>query len=225
MLQKHTLRQKCFEKHEKKKKKEKHDTISWELRINTIYVNAFYQPCCPSGMVTMMGWPIPLVGMECKFPSWIPSVTIVMTCWPPELTTCWIAPSTDSAVTTSSVATTRKKKKKNVKINEHIQKHEEKFVFALLVLLSLFLSYAWATHSAVSLCDHMDCSLLGSSVCGILQARILEWDAMPSSRGSSQTSDQTQVSCTAGRFFTIWAPREAIFLIQESFYMVFKFSL
>lgn len=54
----------------------------------------------------MMGCPIPLVGIECRLPSWMPSVTIVITCWPPELTTCWIAPSTDSAVTTSSVATT-----------------------------------------------------------------------------------------------------------------------
>ena len=42
-----------------------------------------------------------------------------------------------------------------------------------------------------------------------LQARILERVAMPSSRGSSQPRDQTQVSRTAGRFFTIWAPREA----------------
>ena len=40
---------------------------------------------------------------------------------------------------------------------------------------------------------------------GILQARILEWFAMPSSRGSSQPRGQTQVSCTAGGFFTIWA--------------------
>ena len=38
---------------------------------------------------------------------------------------------------------------------------------------------------------------------GILQARILEWVAMPSSRGSSQPRDQTQVSCVAGRFFTV----------------------
>ena len=37
---------------------------------------------------------------------------------------------------------------------------------------------------------------------GILQARILEWVAMPSSRGSSQPRDQTQVSRIAGRFFT-----------------------
>ena len=37
---------------------------------------------------------------------------------------------------------------------------------------------------------------------GILQARILKWVAMPSSRGSSQPEDQTQASCVAGRFFT-----------------------
>ena len=42
-----------------------------------------------------------------------------------------------------------------------------------------------------------------SSVLGILQARILEWVAMPSSRGSSQPRNQTQVSHTVGRFFTI----------------------
>ena len=44
---------------------------------------------------------------------------------------------------------------------------------------------------------------------GILQAMILEWAAIPISRGSSQPRDQTQVSYTAGRFFTIWATREA----------------
>ena len=43
-----------------------------------------------------------------------------------------------------------------------------------------------------------------------LQARILEWVAMPFSRGSSQFRNRTQVSCTAGGFFTIWAPREAL---------------
>ena len=45
---------------------------------------------------------------------------------------------------------------------------------------------------------------------GILQARTLEWVAMPSSRGSSQLRDRTQVSRTAGRFFTNWATREAV---------------
>ena len=43
----------------------------------------------------------------------------------------------------------------------------------------------------------------------ILQARILEWVAIPLSRGSSQPRDQTQVFCVVGRFFTIWATREA----------------
>ena len=53
------------------------------------------------------------------------------------------------------------------------------------------------------LCDSMDCSLPGSSVNGILQARTLEWVAMPSSRGSSQPRDRTQVSHIAGRLFTV----------------------
>ena len=48
------------------------------------------------------------------------------------------------------------------------------------------------------LCDPMDCSLPGSSVHGVLHARILEWVAMPSSRGSPQLGDQTWVSCNAG---------------------------
>ena len=51
-------------------------------------------------------------------------------------------------------------------------------------------------------CDPMACSLPGSSVHGILQARILEWVAIPFSRGSSQPRDQIRVSCTVSRFFT-----------------------
>ena len=58
------------------------------------------------------------------------------------------------------------------------------------------------------LCDPMDCSLPGSSVCGILQARILEWVAMPSSRASFWPRDWTCVSCIAGRFFTIEPPEK-----------------
>ena len=50
----------------------------------------------------------------------------------------------------------------------------------------------------------MDCSPPGSSVPGILQARILEWAAMPFSRGSFWPRNRTWVSCTAGRLFTIW---------------------
>ena len=54
-----------------------------------------------------------------------------------------------------------------------------------------------------TLCDPMDCSPPGSSVHPVLQARVLEWVVMPSSRGSSQPRDRTQVSCIAGGFFTI----------------------
>ena len=50
---------------------------------------------------------------------------------------------------------------------------------------------------------------------GILQARIVELVAMPSSRGYSQPRDETQVSCIAGRFFTIGASREAQGLVGQ----------
>ena len=59
-----------------------------------------------------------------------------------------------------------------------------------------------------TLCDSMDCSPPGSSVHGILQARILEWIAMLSPRRSSWPRDWTHVSWTAGRFFTHWATLE-----------------
>ena len=64
-----------------------------------------------------------------------------------------------------------------------------------------------------TLCDPMNCSPPSSSLHGILQARILEWVAIPFSRGSSWHRDQTQVSSIAGRFFTVWATREAPFLL------------
>ena len=57
--------------------------------------------------------------------------------------------------------------------------------------------------SCVRHCDSMDCSPSDSSVCGILQARILEWLVIPFSRGSSLPRNQIQVSCIAGGFFNI----------------------
>ena len=54
-----------------------------------------------------------------------------------------------------------------------------------------------------TLCGSMDYNPPGSSVHGILQARILEWVAISFSRGSSRPRDQTQVSCIAGRFFVV----------------------
>ena len=54
-----------------------------------------------------------------------------------------------------------------------------------------------------------DCSPPGSSVYGILQARILEWVAISFSKGSSWPRDRIQVSHIAGRRFNLWATREA----------------
>ena len=63
--------------------------------------------------------------------------------------------------------------------------------------------------SRVQLFATVDCSPPSSSVRGILQARILEWVSIPFSRGSSRPRDWIWVSQITGRFFTIWATREA----------------
>ena len=55
----------------------------------------------------------------------------------------------------------------------------------------------------------MDYSPPGFSVHGILKARTLEWVASPFAKESSQPRNGTQVSHIAGRFFTIWATKEA----------------
>ena len=70
-------------------------------------------------------------------------------------------------------------------------------------------SERWVSQSCLTLGDPVNCSLPGSSVHGILQARILEWVAILISRGSSRPRDRTQVFHIAGRFLTSWATREA----------------
>ena len=70
------------------------------------------------------------------------------------------------------------------------------------------------THSCLTLCDPVDCSPPGSSVHGILQARILEW-AIFFSRGSSRCRDWAWVSYIAGRFFTLWASREVPWMVKR----------
>ena len=65
--------------------------------------------------------------------------------------------------------------------------------------------YAKSLQLCLTLCNPRDCSPSGSCVHGILQARMLEWVAMPSSRGSSWPKEQTCVSCIVGGFFTVWA--------------------
>ena len=80
---------------------------------------------------------------------------------------------------------------------------------------SYSMKHSFILHLVSVMSDHLwprDCSLPGSSIHGILQARTLEWEASPFSRGSSQPRDQTWVSCIAGEFFTIWTTRESLIL-------------
>ena len=73
---------------------------------------------------------------------------------------------------------------------------------SILSLCSFVSTWNWKSLSQV-----MDCSPPSFSVNGILQARILEWVAIPFSRGSSQPRNQNRISCITGRFFTNWATK------------------
>ena len=64
--------------------------------------------------------------------------------------------------------------------------------------------------SCLPLWNAMGCKAPGFLVHGILQARVKDWVAIPISKASSQPRDQTQVSCIAGGFFTIWATQESL---------------
>jgi len=83
--------------------------------------------------------------------------------------------------------------------------------------------YKSVSHSVVSdsLWPGLDYSPPGSSVHGILQARILEWVAIPFSRGSSQPRDWNWGSHIAGRCFIIWVTREAHVYTSYIAYMYF----
>jgi len=100
-------------------------------------------------------------------------------------------------------------------------------MFILLLLLGNFVKIsqiyqknwnvkALVSQSCLSVCNPIDCSPPGSSVHGILQARILQWFAMPFSRGSSWSRDHIWVSCIAGRFFTIWATSKVPYTRKDS---------
>ena len=73
-----------------------------------------------------------------------------------------------------------------------------------------------------TLCNAVDCSPPGSSVHGILQARILEWVALSFSRESSRPRGPTRVSSLAGRFFTIWASWRAPFLTRLPGFLIIR---
>ena len=82
--------------------------------------------------------------------------------------------------------------------------------FQKLWKLSTFKKIWWFSRRVMSnSCNPKDCSLPGSSVHGILQAKKLEWVAISFSRGYSWPRRSNLGLCTAGRFFTTWAMREA----------------
>ena len=74
------------------------------------------------------------------------------------------------------------------------------------------------------LCDPMDCSLPGSSVHGILQARIVEWVTVPFFRGSSQSRDWPKISHNAGGFFILEPPGKPIWVLRQEFNYLFDYS-
>ena len=71
------------------------------------------------------------------------------------------------------------------------------------ILFTVSESESEVTQSCSTLCNPVDCSLPGSSVRGIFQARVLKWVAIFFCRGSSQPRDRTQVSRIVGRNFTV----------------------
>ena len=94
----------------------------------------------------------------------------------------------------------------------------------LTSLVSLMLDYAFACvrtlviQSCPMLCNVRDCSLPGSKVHVILQARILEWVAIPFSRGSSWPRDWSQVSCIADRLFTTGPPGKCLTMLDMGYF-------
>ena len=78
---------------------------------------------------------------------------------------------------------------------------------ALMALIWISLITVLVSHMSDSLQPHL-CSPPGSSVHEILQARMLEWVAIPFSKGFYWPRDQTCVSCITGGFFTIWVIKE-----------------
>ena len=96
----------------------------------------------------------------------------------------------------------------------------EEFMFPKRPFISDLCVCVWAQLHSTAF-DPMDCSPPGSSLPGILQARILEWVAISSSRGSSWPKDRTHISCIAGGFFTAEPP--AIFIdLFSHLLMAFK---
>ena len=117
------------------------------------------------------------------------------------------------------------------------QIHTYSFPYALPMSYFVLYCHGWvvATKNVCIMCakslqscptlwDPMDCSLPASSALGILQARTLEWVAMPLSRGPSQPGDGTGVSWIACGFFSVWATKEDLKSMQPKTFTAEKTS-
>ena len=96
------------------------------------------------------------------------------------------------------------------------QDEKRKMGEEIILINPLLCTGVLVTQSCPTLCDPMECSPQGSSVCGFLQARILEWVAIPFSRGCLQPGNQTQVACTASRFFYLRQQRSPVLVTALS---------
>ena len=76
-------------------------------------------------------------------------------------------------------------------------------IAVVIIVMNALKGESEVAQSCLTLCDLMDCSLPGSSIHGIFQARVLEWVAISFSKGLSQPRDHTRVSRIAGIHFTI----------------------
>ena len=94
-----------------------------------------------------------------------------------------------------------------------VTKSQTWLTFSFFFCLKLSSCYQYSevlvAQLCLTLCNPMNCSPPGSSIHGILQARTLKWIAIPFFKGSSWPRDQTWVFCIAGRFFSVWATKEA----------------
>ena len=100
---------------------------------------------------------------------------------------------------------------------------ELNWIFNYNMFLLSFFDFCWKKAKVAQLCQLFP-DPMNYTIYGILQARKLEWVAVPFSMGSSQTRDRTEVSCIAGRFITSWVNRESSLpgIIFTLFYIILK---
>ena len=117
------------------------------------------------------------------------------------------AEKNDHRKNTGDIEGMKSNKKVNLYVNQkqywlHLEYFEVCYTEVNLIHGMLVALLCW------TVCDPMDCSLPGSSIHGVLQARVAEWVAIPFSRGIFLTQRSNLVSCFPGRFFTVRATKE-----------------